>query len=188
MYLLTKRMLEESKEREDFFRNMLHSDYSFESLFAYRNFLERMIFHGTESEERAIDLGFSLRHLLAAVCLKGNVQNQKILSSVRGNGAFYCRFDQMMFSYLSVLEMAVEKSNDHTVKNRAVILSSGVFLEIQYLGEIPHHITAPFVASQVEKAVTLAAYIPLSAAECGEKFRVWDYLSDRLSPVNLFFQ
>lgn len=185
MYLLTKENLVEARVREHCFTDLLASGYSGDAMYRYKRFYEAWELPKKKDRPVMVDLGYSLRHLLAAVTLKANTCGFKISAAVFGSGCFLLPYEWLAYQYLSLLRQAAILADGRAVETNARLSKQGMVLSISYFGTKVPPIALPFTGAIRGKRVQMHARLALPGVSEGCQKTVWYYLQDRFSPVNL---
>lgn len=187
MYLLTKENLWEAEQRERFFHELIAKNYSRQVVKQYKYFYEMWLLPKEKDRPSRVDLGFSIRHLLAAALLKADAYGYRIHASVIGTGSYFVPFQWFAYQYISQLFGAVILAEEMRVSTVVRLSGYEVCVEISYLGKRMPLLRQPFSGLQRGGMVTLRAHLTLPSVFSGEKNTIFSYLQDRLSPVQLAF-
>ncbi len=182
MYLLTKKNSKKSEAREQLFAKMIKNGYSSTEILEYKNLLPEIL-----PPKTMLNLGETLRNMLAALCLKAKINGITIFSDVEGEGSFLVS-SLYLFSLAELLVNAARYACDGIVNNSIKISMSQVVAFISYNGKtlpnLPRGVTAKVGSGRVE----ICCYSVLTETKEGRSIELWEFFLDRLSAVNLALQ
>lgn len=187
MYHLTKEFSIESKTREDIFYNMVISNYSYASLLKYKMLYEADVLEKTKNKYSHADVGYNIRHMLAAIALKGNIFGLKIISHVDGKGKYCFCSDWLEFVYSDILAECANIADKNKVYNFVKIKDNRLYIDINYSGSKLPKLYSGFSGVLRSRNAKIHYFADLLPSKAGVRKSVKDYLYDRLSPVSLAF-
>ena len=175
MYHLTKKIKDDFEKREELFLKLIKNNYSKNIIFNNITEIKELVF---SNSSKNINLGTSLRNMLAAVSIIGCEYNLHILSEVSGEGCFRLELSKFETDLIKLIILSARGAINHKVYVKIAIKNNGLLVNIKYkIKALPN---------DFDRA-NLTYAIKLNGCSNGETIGFNDYLINRLSTVNLTF-
>ena len=175
MYHLTKKIGDNFAKRDAIFLKLIKNNYSNSIISQNIDEIRQLISPKTTQN---INLGATIRNMLAAVSVLGYKHNLHIVCEVFGNGCFKLNLNQFETDLIKLLIISAKGSLQNKVHVKILIKCSGLLVNIKYkTNALPNN---------YDRA-NLTYVIKLKGAKNGITVDFNDYLIDRLSTVNLAF-
>lgn len=175
MYHLTKKIDNDFSKREDIFLKLIKNNYSKE--FILKNIDEIRELVNPKSSQK-INLGVTLRNMLAAVSVVGCENNLLIIPQVSGSGCFELDLAHFENDLIKLIIISAKRAFKKKVYIKILINSSGLLVNIKYKTNA--------LPNKYDRA-NLTYVIKLKGCNSGKKIAFNDYFINRISTVNLTF-
>ncbi len=173
MYHLTKKINEDFAKRDAIFLKLIKNNYSNSVILQNIEEIRQLI---SPKQSQNINLGTTIRNMLAALSVVGYKHNLHIVCDVGGKGCFKLNLNQFETDLIKLLIISAKGAVKNKVYVKILIKNTGIMVNIKY--------KANALQNNSDRA-NLTYVIKLKGVKAGKTVEFNDYLINRLSTVNL---
>ena len=172
MYHLTKKISNDFIKRESLFLKLIKNNYSKEIILQNIEEIRELVNIKTSQN---INMGVTLRNMLAAVSIVGYKNGLLIISKVSGGGYFNLSLNQFETDLIKLILLSATNAVEKKVYVKILMKSNGLMVNIKYkTNALPNNFDR----------ANLTYVIKLKSVTNGKTV---DFIINRISTVNLAF-